>query len=186
MNPPEEFIHEATLVANYSGCKKSKRGVVIFDEDGYTHGSGTNGPPVFDQVSTDEQPFQCSGSKQCRASCAQTAVHAEVRALRDVKRNDEVGLPKLQLLHVKTVDGELVAGCGPSCVLCSKEILDSGIVKWVWLFEKAFDPDSCDMKSRDSRSCEIERHGVIGKWKRYHVVEFHELSLKARSMFEDV
>jgi hypothetical protein len=59
------------------------------------------------------------------------------------------------MLHVKTVDGELVPSGGPSCVQCSKLALAAGIAG-VWLFHE-------------------------DGWRRYGAVEFHELSLAPSS-----
>jgi deoxycytidylate deaminase len=57
-----------------------------------------------------------------------------------------------ELMHLKAVNGLLVASGPPSCVQCSKLILAAG-VEGVWLFR----PDAL--------------------WHRYTATEFHQLSL---------
>jgi deoxycytidylate deaminase len=55
------------------------------------------------------------------------------------------------MLHVKTVDAELVASDKPRCVACSKLILDAGITT-MWLH-------------------------LAGGWRSYTAAEFHARSL---------
>lgn len=49
-------------------------------------------------------------------------------------------IAKMEIVHVKIgADGKVVAGGGPSCVMCSREMLDAGIGA-VWLYQ-AYDGD---------------------------------------------
>lgn len=172
MNPPQNVVDEAVRYARISDCQKSKRGVVIFDRSGEVVAHGFNGQP---------EGFNCSGSAKCRSSCSTIAIHAEIRALRRILMSESKNIGPVDMLHVKVVDGELVAGGGPSCVQCSKEILDSGVVTRVWLFEEVRClKQLCRKHSYDDKSY------LPPLWKCYDVVEFHELSLKAHNMFEDV
>ncbi len=118
-----------------SPCQ-SKRGAVIWANDriisvGYNH---------------QPEPFACDGSARCKSTCGRTAVHAEQHAI--VRAGLEIG--GAQMLHVKTVNGALVASGEPSCLECSKLILASGIT-FMWLYES------------------------IG-WVRYNADAFHRLS----------
>lgn len=133
--PPVYAIEAAVAFAVTSPCR-SKRGVVIWG----THfvSGAHNSPPAG---------FACTGDVFCKATCATTAVHAEQRALLLAGQRSR----GLSMLHVKTVDGELVASDKPRCVACSKLILDAGITT-MWLY-------------------------LAGGWRSYTAAEFHALSL---------
>lgn len=136
--PPQRFIDTAVELSTMSPCR-SKRGVVIFREN-LRIASGYNFKP---------RGFDCDGTEACKATCRAEAVHAEQMALL------KAGLHAQQcdLLHVKSVGGQLVPSGGPSCVQCSKLALASGIAG-VWLFHS-------------------------DGWRRYEIAEFHQLSLLA-------
>lgn len=196
----ENMIEQAVCQARLSTCAKSRRGAVVFDREFVVQGWGHNGPP---ERSNDYVPdtFRCRNSDLCRASCSKVAVHAEVRALRTVEYC--FGTSSLDLLHAKVDEcGELVAGGPPSCVLCSKEILDYGIIEYVWLFEKKVVKSSCAFR-RGEFTCDycagydcvicdldptigtedcthgvVDRHVTEGEWCVYTPTRFHELSLQ--------
>jgi deoxycytidylate deaminase len=134
--PSEGMIAEAIRGSKNSPCR-SKRGVVIYGE----------GKPVFARWNW--KPGGCDGSAACKATCNQTAVHAEQQALVHAGRWSNGA----EMLHVKTVDGALVPSGGPSCVQCSKLVVAAGIAG-VWLFH-------------------------ADGWRRYVADEFHRLSILA-------
>jgi deoxycytidylate deaminase len=150
--PPQEMIDKAVDAAKRSHCAKSKRGAVIYDPaNARLLGRGWNGQP---------EPLTCSGSEACRASCAKLCVHAEARAIHSALLSthaDHHLLSETVLLHAKVVDGQLVAGGGPSCWQCSREILDQDL-RGVWLF---LEPDH---------------------WKLYSAIDFHRETLKSNGM----
>lgn len=157
--PPKEMVDRAINTAQFSGCSKSQRGVVAYMHDIYGSTAafqvlefGTNGPP---------QPFQCDGSPACRKDCSKRCIHAESRALRGISKYGE-SLNYVDLVHVKVVDGVLAAGGGPSCVDCSKEILDVG-VRGVWLYEISI--------------------AIEPTWCFYAALEFHRVSLLNRGVY---
>lgn len=164
--PPAHVIAAAIEAARMSPCDKSKRGAVIFEPTGAqlrkllgdrAHlalaepivSSGFNGRPG------DVAAGSCGGG--CRSVCRDVAVHAEVRAIRGSER---IPLRGCEIVHAKVVDGELVAGGGPSCVACSKEILDAGLAA-VWLYQT---------------------NGTDNYWVRYEADVFHGLSLEAHGI----
>jgi ribosome modulation factor len=61
------------------------------------------------------------------------------------------------MLHVKTVGGELVPSGDPSCWQCSRAILADKRIDGVWLFH-------------------------ADGWRRYNPIEFHEATLRARGL----
>ncbi len=132
----QEVVASAVRESLRSPCR-SKRGVVIFDETSIIC-AGYNHQP---------SPFICDGSARCKSTCGKTAVHAEQDAILRIQRGL---IPGMQMLHVKTVDGILVQSGPPSCMECSKLILESGIAH-MWLYD--------------------------GLWVRYTAVEFHELTI---------
>lgn len=154
-SPPGLILDAAIDAARRSPCAKSKRGCVVFpsDLDGFV-GVGWNGMP---------SDAPCSDDDFCRARCGERCVHAEVRAIRDAFRTlgDSEGMDNFEMLHVKIVDGALVAGGGPSCWRCSAQILDAGIAA-MWLFEK-----------------QPLHPGSGPSWVRYSALDFHDISLVA-------
>lgn len=134
-----EALSLATKIATGAGCAKSKRGVVIWSDEGVL-AAGSNSPPTG---------FTCGGS--CGPQCNKVAVHAEQRALMNcLKRGKRVvGAEMLHVkvtLQVKEVPDQgpgltrvadiwvATPGGPPSCVDCSKLILESGIAG-MWLYE---------------------------------------------------
>lgn len=136
--PPANVIADAVRASVLSPCL-SKRGAVVFSGDTVLTSGYNNQVP----------PLTCSSDAACKATCQQTALHAEQSALVGVG----VTAHDCDLLHVKTVDGRLVPSGPPSCVQCSKLSVAYGIAG-VWLFHDT-------------------------GWRRYHVNEFHELSVRA-------
>lgn len=117
---PYDALEVATRAAMKSPCSKSKRGVVVWGDASTFVASGFNGPP---------KPFVCTGSDECRRACREICVHAEMRAIME-SRNFHT-----DLLHVKVVADTAVPSGPPSCVACSKMILEAGIVR-VWLLHE--------------------------------------------------
>lgn len=136
--PPAHIVELAIEVSGWSPCR-SKRGVVVFNgDDVLAHGH--NRKP---------RGFDCDSSSECKSTCRDEAIHAEQDALLTAGTKARGA----DMLHVKTVDGVLVASGGPSCVQCSKLALAASIAG-VWLYHE---------------------HG----WQRYETAEFHRLSLAA-------
>lgn len=158
-------------------------------------------------------PFVCDGgSPRCREVCGKRCVHAERRALDGMLSMLGGFVPQvdrepsdLDLVHVKLgTDGRVIAGGGPSCWQCSREILDVGI-GGVWLYE-AMPEEWCphtDMPRTECSFCQgadciadrgkcdtpgpcdhdvIDRHGglpvVTARWRRYGAEEFHRVTLR--------
>ncbi len=165
-HPFEDAVSRALLEAIRSPCR-SKRGVALYRSFGSRReilGLGGNGPP---------SGFACPGREHCQGKCGDLAVHAEVRALGHAVQS--VFAVDLELVHVELdpdfeiSDGPRIKPCsGPSCVGCSKQILDSGIVAGVWLYE--------------SVPAKFASDGVLvprsGAWRRYGAVEFHQCTLE--------
>jgi hypothetical protein len=172
--PPDFAIQAAIEQANRSPCAKSKRGVAIWlhsEDDDRPHGPNFWGDEEFGpwqlrsrdtllSVGFNGQPpgFTCDGSDECRANCGTLAEHAEIRAIRlmSIGRCRADGRPwdGVEMLHVKTVDGQLVPSGGPSCWQCSRTIAADERISAMWLFHEE-------------------------GWRRYAPTEFHELTLKA-------
>lgn len=136
--PPAHLVEFAVEQAMHSPCR-SKRGSVIFlGDDIVSH--GYNYRPLV----------ACDGSPDCKATCRQTAVHAEQVALLAAGSSRAWCA---DMLHVKAIDGKLVPSGGPSCVQCSKLGLVAGIAG-IWLYHE-------------------------DGWRRYSGEEWHRLSLLA-------
>lgn len=128
-----------------SPCR-SKRGAVVFDPHPMgifrkIYATGYNRPPAL---------FICDGSDQCKANCAATAIHAEQMAIIRLLQTG-ASCSGLSMLHIKTVHGIPVPSAGPSCLQCSKLILEVGISS-MWLL-------------------------LAEGWREYTALEFHELTL---------
>ncbi len=191
--PPEYVIEAARLAAMQSPCAKSKRGVVLFnperhDEGVRAHGYGQvtnnellafqasrvmvasayNGPPA---------PYECKNTMVCRGHCADVCLHAEQRAILSAVGCDDVG--DLELVHVKVVEGRIVAGGGPSCLQCSKLVQEVRL-RGVWLFEERYPGYGTIAPFND---------GTPPQWRFYSARAFHEATLAnhgVSSLGEDV
>lgn len=168
--PPEYVIEAARATALRSPCAKSKRGVVIFDPEEAerydTHRSLYEGffprDSIIQATGYNGQPgaFTCTGSSACREACAKLCMHAEQRAIMTAfaAHGD---CSHLELVHVKVVDGQVVAGGGPSCWQCSRMIVEVRLAG-VWLFERVEDD-----------------RGDFDAWRFYEAEEFHRATLRA-------
>ena len=146
--PPEPVIEAARQASLLSPCK-SKRGVAIWS-DGDLLSVGHNAPPTG---------FVCPTNGACGGNCGHLAVHAEMRAILacgPCACNPPQG--PLEMLHVKTIDGDIVPSKEPSCSSCSRHILEYGVAG-MWLFEET-------------------------GWVRYDAAEFHRLSLLNDKIFK--
>lgn len=100
-------------------------------------------------------------------------MHAEARAIRAASIRIQRGRAPdtVELVHAKIgIDDRLVAGDGPSCWQCSKEILDAGISA-VWLFEYDADHPAAAVITGK------------GRWRRYTALEFHAATCRACEVY---
>jgi hypothetical protein len=144
--PPRIAIDSAIAAANEGSCGKSRRGVSAYREAGYPYvvARGHNAPPPG---------FACDGSDACKAACAKVCIHAEQAVLDQEFFGPRFAEP-VYLVHVKTVDGELVTSGGPSCWQCSRAIVADPRIAGIWLFHET-------------------------GWRLYEPAEFHALTLLA-------
>lgn len=168
--PPYAAIEAAIGAGCASPCAKSKRGAAVYsrhDDPICIYGIGFNSQPP---------PFACSGDARCREACGKLCAHAEQRALRDAlslgrwPNRGHLGgvaprpnMAGFELVHAKVIDGQLVAGGGPSCIACSVAVLDVGL-DGVWLYQT------------------IDPHLTPGEWHYYRAADFHAATLKACGM----
>jgi len=112
--------------ARRSLCAKDRRGAGVWHRN-YDHLSlGNNSPP---------SPFRCDGSDACKAACGKLAVHAEERALLRYlsAAGNGLGSTGMDVLHLRVVDGEPVTSGPPSCITCSRTILEAKAARvWLW------------------------------------------------------
>jgi deoxycytidylate deaminase len=167
--PPQKAIDAAIAASKMSGCGKSQRGVAIFkrytrpDAELMIIASNWNRPP---------HPFTCDKSEMCRRDCAKICSHAEQTAVATaLVGNGGAYLRGFSLVHVKTVNGELVPSGGPSCWQCSRLILEVEI-EGVWLYEEV-GAMVLSMGDGDVQSAKV------GGWRHYTAVEFHFATLRA-------
>lgn len=174
--PPIWAVEAALDAATMSPCQKRKVGIAIYrcvrGLDGgrevalETPATGYNGPPRT--WSDDERGADgaCDNSEVCRRDCAKRCVHAEPRAMDEalVCRGQSPHL--LRMVHVKLADGKLTPCDGPSCVECSKQILDRGI-GGIWLFEAGFVRDVDQVTGRPGPA----------RWHYYTALDFHEATM---------
>lgn len=218
--PPSEIIEAARQAALRSPCAKSKRGVVLFNPRMIDHPLmarrsspphaiatlGFNGPP---------RGFECKDSMQCRGNCAEICMHAEQRAILSALSHSTQLIDDLELVHIKAVAGPepggggIVAGGPPSCLQCSRLVVDVEL-RAVWLWEStdavgmAIDGApvfnegagcSCGARSETfdrlrpgSTGIAIHRTpwcpamGAHAEWRRYTAVEFHRATLATNDL----
>lgn len=183
--PPNFAIAHAESAAYMSPCRKSKRGVGFYLamqelEDGQelareTYVEGYNGPPWVWSVDDSDYELACDGSESCRRDCSVRCVHAEARAIMDLPPYLSESPARLRMVHVKIdhFTGRVVPGNGPSCVACSKIILDRGI-GGIWLYEKG-DGVWVDAMGQLTNA---------GAWRYYPALEFHEISLATSGVYQ--
>lgn len=129
------MIDQAREIAMQSGCMTSPRGVVVWPMPPYPMRHALNPARLVLARGTNHQPdpHRCDGSKECQDACAKLCVHAEGAALRALG-HPWAGLGGLHMLHVKVnADGSLAPKGEPSCWQCSREILDSKAIAYMWL-----------------------------------------------------
>lgn len=142
--PFREAVAAAIDAARASTCAKDQRGAAFWHHNYGCLTAASNGPPV---------PFACDGSEACRSACGKLAVHAEVRAMLGyLRRAEGLAVRDMQVLHIRVVNGEPVTSGPPSCITCSRDMLEAGI-SWVWLWRES-------------------------GWTAYGAAEFHALSLR--------
>lgn len=159
--PPDLCIRAALKAARQSPCAKSRRGVAVFRTVAggvAIYGVGFNSMPG---------DATCDGSETCRAMCSKRCVHAEMRAIRAAAIRHLTPLSGCYAVHVKlgTV-GELVAGGGPSCWQCSREVLDVNLGS-MWLYEQAHPNPPVGLTLPPAT------------WRRYTAAQFHAATLAA-------
>lgn len=196
--PPTYVIEAARLQAIQSPCSKSKRGVVLFNEErvwqfvqsrelfagfdpreSFIGARGFNGPP---------SGFVCGDSALCRDNCGRVCMHAEQRAILQHVANDEINM---DLVHLKVIDGVVVAGGPPSCLECSRLVVEVGL-RGVWLFEstdwvgKEHEPPPCECGALGSATYKMAvchqptcpRMLLFSEWRHYSAAAFHRATLR--------
>lgn len=171
--PPQWAIDQAVAAALCSPCQKRRVGISVYElicndtAIRSTAAGGFNGPPV--EWSNDNHPLGdeiCDGSEACRRDCAKRSVHAEMRAIDTLIDPLRDRGSSLRFVHVKLDDGGHIAPCidGPSCVDCSKHILDAGI-GGIWLYEPTSDG------------------APIASWRYYTASQFHAATCRTLGIY---
>ncbi len=117
----EGYLLEAAREASKSVCTKSQRGAVIV-RDGEIIGRGYNKPTIDylcnpcirEEIRDNSRVELCS------------AIHAEQMAILDALKRGE-SLEGSTLYHVKVKNREMKPSGPPSCTVCSRLILESGV-----------------------------------------------------------
>lgn len=123
-NEYKELIDSMIYYGSRGLCNKSKRVSAIIYPNGI-YEIATNSPP---------EPFACANNEQCKKVCNQTCIHAEERAIiKSLQRHGEVDF--CLCLHLKIVDGKPVTSGCPSCVTCSRKLLECKI-KYMYLWQE--------------------------------------------------
>jgi len=126
----EEYMKIAAKYAKNSTCRKSQRGAIIV-KDGEIVGKGYNkvtieelcDPCIREEIKDNSRVELCS------------AIHAEQMAIIDAVNKGE-SLDGSRMYHIKVKDGEMRKSGKPSCTICSREILESGIAEFVLWHEE--------------------------------------------------
>lgn len=164
-------VRDAVAEAARSPCAKSRRGAIVYEPGtGIIRGRGFNGPPA---------PLACTGSEFCKVHCGKLCEHAEGRAVRDAWHRD-IGR-RLDLVHVKTVAGALVAGGPPECWQCSRVILEVGFISRVWLYQT---PESIHATPDDRLPSRVRGLVERDAWVAYSPHDFHWLTRRNARLLE--
>lgn len=184
--PPPWVLEAARVEAMKSPCQKSKRGAAIYSIDecddilegrdvsraaflGIPYKADRYKSQSIVDVAHNAPPngWGCSGSEACRRNCGKLCRHAEERAI--LAAGILTRCENLAMVHVKVVDGVVVAGGPPSCWQCSRLIADCGI-RGIWLYEKRFEA------AEDMHPAAVGRE-LEPAWKFYDARVFHTLTL---------
>lgn len=125
-----KFILEAAEEAKKSTCKKSQRGVVIV-KDGEIIGRGRNNTTIEKYCNPCIR--QNIDNKVNVELCA--AYHAEQDAMFNALENGK-DLRNSRMYHIKVKDGEIKTSGEPSCTVCSRLVVRSGIGEFVILHDE--------------------------------------------------
>jgi len=88
-------------------------------------------------------------------------------------------IARLELVHVKVVEGKLVPGKGPCCAPCSKEILDSGIAAvWLYQADSVLEPGAAALQMLPAG-----HPGAWPSWIRWPAKLFDEYSRRANGVY---
>jgi len=182
VEPPYWVIEAARVAATGSPCQKSKRGAAVYnlnEVDDILEGRARDraaffGVPYRETVCQQDSivavahnappaGWTCTGSEACRKDCGKLCRHAEERAIHTAGRI--TSFERLALVHVKVVDGQVVAGGPPSCWQCSRLVADCGI-RGIWLYELV-----------SLGELYTSPPGKGGRWRFYEAKEFHRATL---------
>lgn len=115
-----------------STCKKSLRGVIIVNRD-IIVGKGYNKPTIPELCCSREKAIGNNQQNLC------SAIHAEEMAILDaINSNSRIGLQRAKLYHIKVKDKKMQLASPPSCTICSRLILESGIAQVVLSHEQGY------------------------------------------------
>lgn len=160
---------------------------------GAGHAAVARSMPEFTDAELLESPPQtraCDGTESCRRDCAKICSHAEQTAITTalVGRSGEY-LSGLQLIHAKTVNGELVAGGGPSCWQCSRLVVEVEL-DGVWLYEDVanvrFERMLIGMPPGMPPPPGRKHVRHVSEWRYYTALDFHRATLKACGLHDGV
>lgn len=128
----KKYFQEAAKASLKSRCLKRPRGAVIV-KNGKVIGEGANAPADDHRCQTclrdKKKPliFEKFNTEPCYS------VHAEQRAIINAFKNGFTDLTDAQMYFVRTENGEISpTNDGPSCTICSKLILESGIKNFIY------------------------------------------------------
>jgi len=127
------YLKEATRHSSNSRCLKRPRGVVIV-LDSKIIGKGWNAPAddytckVCLRDKMKPKLFETFNTEPCYS------VHAEQRAIIDAFRNGYADLTKAKMYFARADRDGTYMPCddGPSCTICSKLILESGLQSFIY------------------------------------------------------
>lgn len=143
----DQAVRWAIAAARQSPCAKDQRGATAWHSDSTLMVADHNAPP---------EPFVCDRSAACAVACGKLAAHAEERVIHKYAAQSGHGAAGINVLHIRTVEGQPVPSGPPSCITCSRTMLLVGVAEiWLW-------------------------HGGDGwsSWRCYGAAEFHEMSLR--------
>lgn len=128
----KEYFQEAAIASCKSCCLKRPRGVVIV-LNGKVIGTGANAPADDHVCKTclrdkkKPKKFETFNTEPCYA------VHAEQKAIIEAFKNGHADLSDAKMYFVRTENGRISpTDDGPSCTICSKLILESGIKSFIY------------------------------------------------------
>lgn len=129
------LINEMIKIGSRGPCCKSKRVSAIISSDTIEIYDDICQHPYIVATNTPPGKLKCLNNEECKKNCNKYCVHAEENVILKAYSLKTIEVLGGTILHLKIVDGKAVPSGNPSCIYCSRKILQCGL-KYMFLFHE--------------------------------------------------